>query len=257
MKKCIVAVAARVGDAELGAGGTIAKYVAAGYRAVLVVTTTSVAVPPVGLPADALTPVELCTLREREAREAAALLGYELLFLRCNERFYWHRGQRQHVDFSDRAPEAKMPGRGFFGQGTPCQVEVRNALKDLLLREEPELVLTHAASDACYERWLTARFLGPVYAEVAREPGLVGRLLSWDAGRGNHTMPLPVCAIADITDYRRAKHAALARLAATVSAEAMEALRLSEEHWGAMVRERSAPPLYGEPFLSLRTAVAL
>ena len=54
------------------------------------------------------------------------------------------------MDFSDRAPEAQMPGRGLLAQGTgtSCQAEVRNALKDLLLREEPEFVLTHAASDS-------------------------------------------------------------------------------------------------------------
>ncbi len=33
MKKCIVAFAAHTADAELGAGGTIAKFVRQGYRA--------------------------------------------------------------------------------------------------------------------------------------------------------------------------------------------------------------------------------
>ena len=121
MKKCIVAFAAHTADAELGAGGTIAKLVRQGYRALVVVATTSVSEPvrsssPSGCsPGEGVpTPCELAALREREARAAAQVLGHDLVFLRLNERFFSHEGTTQCVDFRERPPAAVLPGTGWF-----------------------------------------------------------------------------------------------------------------------------------------------
>ena len=47
MKKCVVVFAAHTADAELGAGGTITKFVRQGYRVIVVIVTTSVSEPVV------------------------------------------------------------------------------------------------------------------------------------------------------------------------------------------------------------------
>ena len=63
MKKCIVVFAAHTADAELGAGGTMSKFVRQGYRVIVVVVTTSVSELVVEPLQDSLTPRQLAELR--------------------------------------------------------------------------------------------------------------------------------------------------------------------------------------------------
>ncbi len=260
MKKCIVAVAAHCGDAELGAGGTIAKYIAEGYRALVVVMTTSVAEPviresKVESRESNLEPVEVCELREREARAAATVLGHELEFVRLNERFYWHKGVRHYVDFTEQAPEVKLPGRHWLGLCSEATEATHKFLKELLLREEPELIFTHAVNDTCYEHWVTARFVAPVHAEIEHQKGTdAGLLLSWEPQPQQRSHILPVQTIIDITEHRETKHAALQAHASTIPAAALSALRSNEEYAGRMLSYASDEHLpLGEAFLSLRS----
>ncbi|MBN1672306.1 MAG: PIG-L family deacetylase [Kiritimatiellae bacterium] len=297
MKKCIVVFAAHTADAELGAGGTIAKFVRKGYRALVVVVTTGVGEPVVelvpneresdtrgpGSPATRmegrapsrprparrpalqqtheaanplngrpLTPCELAALREQEAAAAAGVMGYELEFLRFNERFFTHEGKRYAVDFRDGPPPADLPGTGWFGSVSPDASVFAKTAEETLLREEPEFILTHSVADACYERHLVAEVLAPVYRRLLeRDRPPIGKLLAWEADQRTRTFEIPVGGIEDITESRAIKYQALSKHASRVDQAAFDAAEARDTHWGRILnRLVSTDPrqAYGEAF---------
>ena len=242
MTKCIVAFAAHTADAELGAGGTLAKFVRQGYRALVVVVTTSVAEPVEARPGDtkapdALTPSDLAALREREASAAAQVIGHELEFLKINERFFVHEGKEHCVDFREGPPPANLPGTGWFGTGTPEAQAFSKRVQEILMREEPEFVLTHSVTEACYERYLVADLVAPAYRSVIqREEASVGKLLAWEADQDNRTFQMPISGIEDITEFREVKREALRSHASRVDQAALDLATARETHWGRTLR---------------------
>jgi LmbE family N-acetylglucosaminyl deacetylase len=242
MKKCIVAFAAHTADAELGAGGTIAKFVQQGYRALVVIVTTSAGEPVVGpLPdgrtPDSLTPCELAALREREAHEAAQVIGHELEFLRINERFFTHEGKRYYVDFRENQPPVELPGTGWFGSVSPDASAFARKVQEILLREEPEFILTHSVTDACYEHYLVANTMTPAYRwTLQREDASIGKLLAWEADQDSRTFQMPITGIEDITEFRETKYEALQKHASRVNKEMLALATARETHWGRTLR---------------------
>lgn len=90
----LVAVSAHADDAELNAGGTLAKWVAAGGRVHIVMATNNCSgplIPPHGAEADMrrLGPLEANRIRHREQEAAAALLGARVHYLDYYQRHYW------------------------------------------------------------------------------------------------------------------------------------------------------------------------
>lgn len=238
MKKCIVVFAAHTADAELGAGGTIAKFVQQDYRVLVVIVTTSVGEPVAGtLPdkqaSDSLTPCELAELREQEAYAAAQIIGHELVFLRLNERFFTHEGKRYYVDFRETPLPIELPGTGWFGSVSPDAQTFAGKVQEILLREEPEFILTHPVTDACYEHYLVTDIMTPAYRwALQREGASIGKLLAWEADQDSRTFQMPVTGIEDITEFREIKHAALRKHASRVDKSMLDLATARETHWG-------------------------
>lgn len=242
MNKCIVVFAAHTADAELGAGGTLAKFVRQGYRTLVVIATTSVSEPVVGPLPDgrapaSLTPCELAALREQEAHAAAQVIGHELEFLRLNERFFTYEGKKYYVDFKEDPLPAELPGTGWFGSVSPDASAFAQKVQEILLREEPEFILTHSVTDACYEHYLVANTMTPAYRWMLRRDGTsVGKLLAWEADQNNRTFQMPVSGIEDITEFRDIKHEALRRHASRVDTTMLALATARETHWGRTLR---------------------
>ena len=242
MKKCIVVFAAHTADAELGAGGTMAKFVRQGYRVIVVIVTTSVGElvvepPPGGQTVDSLTPRELAELREQEAYAAARIIGHELVFLRLNERFFTHQGNRHYVDFREEPPPVKLPGTGWFGSVSPDAPAFAKKAQEILLREEPEFVLTHPVTDACYEHYLVANTMTPAYRWALQREGVsIGKLLAWEADQDSRTFQMPITGIEDITGFREIKHEALLKHASRVNKSKLRLATARETHWGRTLR---------------------
>ncbi|MBN1672292.1 MAG: PIG-L family deacetylase [Kiritimatiellae bacterium] len=239
MKKCMVVFAAHTAEAELGAGGTIAKFARNGYRTVLVIVTTGAGLPvagplPDGRDPDTLTACELAGLREAEAAAAAAVLGCELEFLRLNERFFIERGTRHYVDFRPDPPPAELPGTGWFG--SIWQNEFREKATQILLREEPEFILSPPMAAACYEQKMTANNLALAYRAIpGRDGGRIGKLFAWEADQRSRTFEAPVCGIEDITAWRAVKHEALSKHPSRVDQATLDAAAARETHWGRVL----------------------
>lgn len=242
MKKSMVVFAAHTADAELGAGGTIAKFVRQGYRTLVVIVTTSVSEPvvgplPDGQPPDSLTPCELAALREQEAHAAAQVIGHELEFLRLNERFFTYEGKKYYVDFREDPLPVELPGTGWFGSVSPDASAFARKVQEILLREEPEFVLTHSVTDACYEHYLVANTMTPAYRWALRREGAnIGRLLAWEAEQNNRTFQMPVSGIEDITEFREIKYEALRKHASRVDKAMLALATARETHWGRTLR---------------------
>lgn len=257
MKKCIVVFAAHTADAELGAGGTMAKFVRQGYRVIVVIVTTSVSEPIVGtLPdgqaSDSLTPHELAALREQEAYAAAQVIGHELEFLRFNERFFMHQGKKYCVDFREELPPVALPGTGWFGSVSPDAQAFEKKVQEILLREEPEFILTHPVTDMYYEHYLVAEIMTPIYRwTLQRADTCIGKLLAWEADQNNRTFQMPVTGIEDITEFREVKYEALRKHVSRVNKSMLDLATARETYWGRTLRSLISIDLrqaYGEAF---------
>jgi len=237
MKKSIVVFAAHTADAELGAGGTMAKFVKQGYRVLVVIVTTSVSEPVIEPLPDSLTPRELAELREQEAYQAAQIIGHELEFLRINERFFTHGGKRYYVDFRENPPPVELPGTGWFGSVSPDASAFAQKVQEILMREEPEFILTHPVTDSCYEHYLVADIMTPTYRwSLQREGASIGKLLAWEADQDNRTFQMPITGIEDITEFREIKHEALRKHASRVDKSMLDLATARETHWGRTLR---------------------
>ncbi len=237
MKKSIVVFAAHTADAELGAGGTMARFVRQGYRVVVVIVTTSVSEPVMESLPDSLTPRELAELREQEAYQAAQIIGHELEFLRINERFFTHGGKRYYVDFREDPPPVELPGTGWFGSVSPDASAFANKVQEILMREEPEFILTHPVTDSYYEHYLVADIMTPAYRwSLQSEGASIGKLLAWEADQDNRTFQMPITGIEDITEFREVKHEALQKHASRVDKSMLDLATARETHWGRTLR---------------------
>ncbi len=242
MRKCIVVFAAHTADAELGAGGTMAKFVRQDYRVIVVIVTTSVSEPvagplPNGQASGPLTPCELAELREQEAYAAANVIGHELEFLRFNERFFTYQGKKYCVDFREEPPPVVLPGMGWLGSVSPNAQVFEKKVQEILLREEPEFILTHPVTDSCYEHYLVADIVTPIYRwTLQRADTSIGKLLTWETDQDSRTFQMPVTGIEDITEFREIKHEALRKHASRVNKSMLELATARETHWGRTLR---------------------
>ena len=211
----------------------MSKFVRQGYRVIVVVVTTSVSELVVEPLQDSLTPRQLAELREQEAYAAAQIIGHELEFLRLNERFFTHQGKRHYVDFRKDSLPIELPGTGWFGSVSPDAQTFAEKVQEILLREEPEFILTHPVTDACYEHYLVADIMTPAYRwALQREGASIGKLLAWETDQDSRTFQMPVTGIEDITDFREIKHEALRKHASRVDRSTLDLATARETHWG-------------------------
>lgn len=145
-------------DADISSGGTIAQWVRAGRRVVYITCTSGEA----GSSKPPLRPVDLGPAREREQRDAAAVLGV---------------GDVEFLHYPDGRLENTAP---------LCQ-----RLATIILRHRPTLVLTHEAmADA--EGHPDHRHLGqavaPAVAAAQRQGQAVPEVGLFHASEANHAV---------------------------------------------------------------------
>jgi len=105
------------------------------------------------------------------------------------------------------------------------------------MREEPEFILTHSVTDACYEHYLVANTMTPAYRwSLRREGASVGKLLAWEADQDNRTFQMPISGIEDITKFRDIKHEALRKNTSRVDTATLALATARETHWGRTLR---------------------
>jgi LmbE family N-acetylglucosaminyl deacetylase len=158
-RKCILVFGAHADDVEGAAGGTFAKYIAAGYEGIYVCvnnntagcvientqnprygrgTSFTISNSPKLYPVDAL---ETIQIRQEEARAAAAFYGATPVFLNFREIFIW-QGRTECYLGSDEFHMYQPPGRQIISTGTVLSKDV-SLVVDLLKKYEPEITIIH------------------------------------------------------------------------------------------------------------------
>lgn len=158
-RKCILVFGAHADDVEALAGGTFAKYIAAGYEGIYVCvnnntagctiqntqnprygrgTKFTVSNSPQLYPVDAL---ETIQIRQEEARNAAALFGATPVFLDFWEIFIW-QGRKECYIGSDEFHQYQPPGRQIISVASTMSKDV-GLVVDLLKEYQPEIVIIH------------------------------------------------------------------------------------------------------------------
>lgn len=250
MSGALVAIAAHADDAEINAGGLMAKW-AAGGGAVHILMMTDNGAGAV-LPADGdetrkyrLPPEENSRLRHREQQAAADLIGARVHHVGYLQRTYWDGERVRRIGY-DPAPPAPP---GFAGR--PC---ILLACGDAALIAElgarvaalrPALVVTQTPLDVDPEHHAVAAM---AWLAFQRTPALAGvPLLFW---AGSTSSPGGLAdprydRIEDISGYYETKRRLCAAHASQWTARRQHIVRARAEHWG-----RTIGVAHAEPFRS-------
>jgi LmbE family N-acetylglucosaminyl deacetylase len=188
-RKCILVFGAHADDVESLAGGTLAKYIARGYEGIYVDVVNNLAgcslekTPyfdgprftvsnsPFKYPVGAL---ETSQIREEEARQAAAVLGAEAVFLNFNEP--WFSMGRKQVDYGTPLfYEYAPPGRPTISLATYLDEEV-DFVFGLLKKYQPEIVITHALGGEKHDHGNAAYMMYLAFKKAMQQKIPVGKL---------------------------------------------------------------------------------
>ncbi|HET6993416.1 MAG TPA: PIG-L deacetylase family protein [Chitinophagaceae bacterium] len=195
-QKCIMVFGAHADDVESIAGGTLAKYIAMGYKGIYVGTINNLAgcslektpyfkgAPvftvsnsPHKYPVDAL---ETSQIREEEALQAAAVIGATPVFL--NFREPWFSMGRKQIDYGTcQYQQYSPPGERLISIATIVSGDV-NIVCDLLRKYQPEIVITHTLGGEKLDHGNTAYLVYLAFKKVMRENVPIGKL--WMPVRG-------------------------------------------------------------------------
>jgi LmbE family N-acetylglucosaminyl deacetylase len=231
-RKCIMVFGAHADDVEGIAGGTFAKYIAAGYEGCYVCVTNNtagcvientqnprwtmgtkftVSNSPKMYPVDAL---ETIQIRQEEARQAAAFYGAIPVFLNFREIFIW-QGRKECFHCSEEFHQYQPPGRQIVSTATVMDEDVRLVV-DLLKKFQPEIVITHALGGDKDEHGNSAYLMYKAFLRAQQQGVPLGKLwmkvsgwlrdsVAQASGRGKPDVRI------DIRDYLKTKYAAFSR----------------------------------------------
>jgi LmbE family N-acetylglucosaminyl deacetylase len=172
----VLAVGAHPDDVEILAGGTLAKYTQAGAQVSIAIATDGSAGHML------IPPDELAGIRQREARQAASLIGAD---------FYW-LGYRDELLAED--------------------IPTRLAFVDLIRAARPDVILTHNPEDYHPDHRATSRLvfdasftsgLPNIKTEHPAHPG-VPALFYFDSPGGTNFIPTEFVDIAATYEVKRA-----------------------------------------------------
>jgi len=195
-EKCIMVIGAHADDVESIAGGTLAKYIAMGYKGIYVGTINNLAgcslertpyfngapkftssASPNQYPVDAL---ETSQIREEEALQAAAVFGATPVFLNFVEP--WFSMGRKQIDYgTPQYDQFSPPGKRLISIATIVAIDVESVC-ELLRKYRPEIVITHTLGGEKLDHGNTAYLVYLEFKKMIKEKVPVGKL--WMPVRG-------------------------------------------------------------------------
>ena len=209
--RTIVAIGAHHDDVEVRCGGTLAKYIRQGWKAVYAVATTTphyFPFPEEIASGKIRTNSEIIELRKSECRQAAAILGItDLNFFGFKSLYWYEEGtvNRRFLDGRGTTVEdfkylmEKLPGREFIVTASHCPAAVE-FLCDFLDGHKADVVLTHGPDDAHWEHYATALLVRAAAQKLAARGRKVD-LYAWEpGGAGTMTMGFAPTHYVDISE---------------------------------------------------------
>lgn len=252
----LVAVAAHADDAELNAGGVLARWAAEGGAVQLVMATDNCSgsiLPPSGdeRAARRLPPLETMAIRRREQEAAAALLGARVHYLDYPQRHYWDGRQAVSIGYANvpaplssgaesALPHPRLPPLVIAFQ----QPEHVGRLADLLVGLKPDLVLTQTPLDLDPEHHAVASMVWQAFrqrkADLAR-----AALRFWTPGSScqDGLLDPGYDRVEDISEHYERKLALCRCHASQMTAVRLDMVARRAALWGRRIGVR-----YAEPF---------
>ena len=242
-KKVIMFFGAHADDMELRAAGTMAKLIAKGYHGVSVMMTNNIcgayATDEKG-DRHPLGPFETMEIRHREVREAAEVLGVELVFLDFKENSYYKDGNRVFFG-TPEYDQTELPGREPLVAAPYLDHCVRD-VADVLVKYSPDIVITHSIANCNPEHCAAAHLTYNAFRIAVRETELGALWFNASRqGTGDVLMLSPDIVI-DITNYIEIKREAMARHVSQglVGGAIEELVRSQGEWWGRVAGVKRA-----------------
>jgi LmbE family N-acetylglucosaminyl deacetylase len=183
-QKSLMAIGAHADDIELQAGGTVAKYHAAGYGIVYVMTTNNMSGRVASMDAQGKITSrwasyrEMEPLRKKEAAAAARYFGTEPIHLDYPQRHYTRDdGSQAYVGYGTDRPDNISDGVHTIL--TACDNDACiQRVADLILEHDAEAVLTHGGPMGNVEHFATLVLVTHAYWRAVKA-GYRGMLLNW------------------------------------------------------------------------------
>jgi len=251
MSETLVAVSAHADDAELNAGGTLAKWAAGGGAIHIVMATDNCSgsmIPPGGDEAAKrrLPPHETSAIRRKEQDAAAALIGATVHFLDYPQRHYWEGSREVSIGYG---PSADQKSEISNQQLPPLLIAFQEPahvarLADLLASLEPDLVLTQTPLDLDPEHHAVASMVWQAFRAGKRQLRRA-TLRFWTPGSSCQEGLLDpgYDHIEDISAHYEAKLALCRCHASQLSRVRLEMVECRAALWGKHIGVR-----YAEPF---------
>lgn len=249
MQKRIMAIVAHADDLEVYCGGTMAKFVEAGYDGVEVLLTASMAGADIdGQGYRRSKPEQVIPHRHREALEAARILGiarverldYQNTLYSDGDAFVWLGDE----GFDTRHPAAHGP----LLPAVAINEKLLEPLVELLGREEPEIVIgQHMFSGS--EHVLCGHIINLAFRKALRKGASLGQL--WLPVAARHctwssdlrVYPSPNILI-DISAQWDKKQAAMLAHASQKLDKELDKIRLIDQYWGIANECALAEPFF-------------
>jgi len=249
----LVVAAAHADDAELNAGGTMAKWAQRGGTVHILAVTNSCAgfvVPPDGDDTKEyrVTAAEMTAIRYREQAAAAAIIGAQVHFLHYTQRHYWDGKQQVRLNFDEKGP----PPEGIAGL-VPLlmayQLEEHIArMSRLLVSLKPTLVLSQPPTDLDPEHHALASLMWSAFRHAGETlAGATLRFYTPGSSCQAGLFEVPYDQFEDITDTFELK----------LKLCAAHASQMTRFRWN-MVKDRAAffgsrfGVKYAEPFVTAK-----
>lgn len=249
-KKVLIAIAAHADDAEINAGGLLAKWAAAGGQIHILMATNNCSGPMIPDSGDEhakrrLGPLETHCIRHREQDAAAALLSAKMHYLNYYQRHYWNGREEVHegYTYSDPLPEGLPHTLPIL---IACnEPDHMDRLAAMIGDLKPDLVLTQTPADRDPEHHAVAAM---VWESFLRNPELQRvplRFWSSSTASPGGLLDPHYDHIEDISDTYGRKLELCACHASQMTARRYDVVTRRAAYWG-----RRIGVAYAEPFRS-------
>lgn len=252
----LVVIAAHADDAELNAGGTMAKWAARGGRVHIILVTSNCSgtiLPPgddTGERAYRLPAAATSELRDAEQDAAAALIGASVTRLGYPQRHYFDGSRVVRIGYGDLAappPDSSRLPPLLLAFQEPEHVA---RMASLLVELAPRLILCQPPSDLDPEHHAVAALVWAAVHERGAKDALASaplRFYTPGSSCPSGLFAIPYDTFEDITPHFEQKIAMCAAHASQMSAARWKMVRERASAYGAQ-----CGALYAEPFVTAR-----
>jgi LmbE family N-acetylglucosaminyl deacetylase len=254
MSKTVVIAMAHADDMEVYAGGTVAKLVHQGYRAVLVMLTNNIAGADVHGDGEFMrhTPEQVAPIREEEAHEGARILGVDAIVNVGFKDAVYYTGDTLAF-LGDAAYDVHHPAGQEPLPAAAANMKCIARVQSVLEKYDPQIVITHNFTSG-FEHTCVAHIVNQAFGQAVKDDKLTGSLWipthvrhsAWETDVRLFASPN---VLIDVTDYWALKVKAIRAHRSQQMEKSIKKVELIARYWGI-----ARQCLYAEPFFTIYDA---